>query len=115
MEVYNKLPNPVGEGMNAPQVLLSPIGDGLLAIARTEASLLALLCIEYEAAHECESFKKTIAATLGVTEKYIGDMLNGKANATPRQLHAIATACSSQLFVRWFTIHFRGNNGISET
>ena len=87
-------PEPIAARRSLSPTLTSPIGDRLLAIAKTEASLLALICIEYEAAHELESFKKKIAATLGVTEKYIGDMLNGKANATPRQMHAIASALS---------------------
>ena len=77
------------------------------------------MAIEFEAGGEARSFKKEIAAALCVTERYMGDMLHGKANATPSQLHAIAHACNSDLFWRWLEIHFSpsygGTDGISKS
>ena len=96
---------------SAPLAHRSPIGDGVLGIAKSEAGLLALIAIEFEAAHAGRSFKKEVAAALNVTERYVGDLLHGKANATPSQLHIAAQACSSDLFERWLRIHFLSQGG----
>lgn len=93
-------------GRPIPEPSRRPIDDGVLSIAKSEAGLLGLIAIEFEARNAGQSFKKKIAGALGVSERYIGDLLHGKANATPHQLHAIAQACDSDLFKRWLTIHF---------
>ena len=105
---------PIGTARSIPQALRSPIGDGVLRIARSEAGLLALMAIEFEARTESNSFRKTIAAALRVSERYVGDLLHGKANATPGQLHTIAQACGTLLFERWLCIHFITSNGGSD-
>ena len=110
-------PGVVGQGRSLPPALSSVIGDGVLRMAESEAGLLALMSFEFEARHKEKSFKKEIAAVLRVTERYIGDMLHGKANATPRQLRTIAQACGTLLFERWLQIHFitGGEDAISQS
>ena len=60
MQALKQPSAPIGAARSIPQALRSPIGDGVLRIARSEAGLLALMAIEFEAREVSHSFRKTI-------------------------------------------------------